>query len=608
MGEMTSFLNLLKSNGTSEDKYRAPTFGVDQLVSQWLRQQMAYRQQMIIDLITIGATVEEIRAPIYHITSEVFRKGISWKPAFAVKCEKCATEYMETTKQCKKCGASDALREPDEDQKVRLDEFLSDCNTFDQGLEELLKEFHTDINMVDDGFIYLVKEYVQGAEKEGKPVVNSRVMEIRRLHPALVEFDLDPVGLPKNNHFVCYIHREDQEPSRTPGLCAVCGGNLVPTMYTYWHRGSKRYLLDSEVIHASHFWPSETYGWAPIMTVFEKALTLIGMDRNLYRYFFERRMPASMLMVFTDDPESLRRERENIAASMRQDPNYIPMVAVSAKGNRGRVDLVHLFHTLQEMDYLPVRQEIRERIAAMWGVTPAWQGAPDAFGGLSSQTTQLTVMGRVVEEHQRIFHEKVFPQLLEAFGVTDWKLELPQPEEKAEATQVALATQRIGAANMLVQMGFDVRVKSEDVGIDDIAFTVSGKAKSMSSMYGAPQEAAPDQYGEEPPPEEGAGSAEAPAPGGMNLMQKSFGWMQQLYKMGHVAPIIKQVSPNGSMIWFVSGGTDWIARFSGGNLLGIEKATFTKLPKLTVRAEAPRKPSKRKDEYDAEEPTEPATP
>ena len=136
------------------------------------------------------------------------------------------------------------------------------------------------------------------------------------------------------------------------------------------------------------------------------------MDKNLYRYFFERKMPASMLMVTTDDAESLRKEREHITAQTRLDPNYIPMVAVSSRNQRGRVDLVRLFHTLQEMDYLAVKVEIRERVGAVWGVTPAWQGAPEAFGGLSTQTQQLVVMSRVVESDQRLFHEKVFPKIL----------------------------------------------------------------------------------------------------------------------------------------------------------------------------------------------------
>ena len=77
-------------------------------------------------------------------------------------------------------------------------------------------------------------------------------------------------------------------------------------------------------------------------------------------------MPASMVMVTTDDPESLKREREALAAKTRQDPNYIPMIAVSSRTNRGRVDMVRLFHTLQEMDYLPVRAEIRKSL--LYGV------------------------------------------------------------------------------------------------------------------------------------------------------------------------------------------------------------------------------------------------
>ena len=106
-----------------------------------------------------------------------------------------------------------------------------------------------------------------------------------------------------------------------------------------WRDGYIRqgYFTDGEIIHLSKFSPSETYGWSPILTVFEKALTLIGMDKNLYRYFFERKMPSSMLMVTTDDPESLRRERDHIAAQTRVDPNYIPMIAVSSRTNRGRV-------------------------------------------------------------------------------------------------------------------------------------------------------------------------------------------------------------------------------------------------------------------------------
>ena len=195
-----------------------------------------------------------------------------------------------------------------------------------------------------------------------------------------------------------------------------------------------------------------------------------------------------MVMVTTDDPESLKREREALAAKTRQDPNYIPMIAVSSRTNRGRVDMVRLFHTLQEMDYLPVKQEIRERIASMWGVSPTWQGTPEAFGGMSATTQNLTVMSRVVESDQRLFHEKVFPELLKAFGVTDYEIELPRPEEKADATIISHTQQKVAMASQLSQLGFTVELKEKnETDMLEIDFVISGEPVPTAKMQGEQQ-------------------------------------------------------------------------------------------------------------------------
>ena len=466
MSELHNQINQLELMKSTGDTSQSPMMGLDHVVNTWVRHQMAYRQQLVMDLQTIAMSLQEIRSPISHITGEVFRRGIIFKPV---------------------------VENPDWEQRKRVQAFLTDCNAFDQSLEEVLRQFHFDINCIDDGFIYIAKEYID----MGGEGIRSKVKEIRRLNPALVEYDLDMAGLPKNAHFICPIHRE--HVSDVPSTCKdeSCDRDRWPVMYKYYHRNQHIYLFDNEIIHLSKFSPSETYGWSPILTIFEKALSIVGMDKNIYRYFFERKMPASMLMVFTDDPESLRRERAHIAAQTRIDPNFVPMVAVSAKNNRGRVDMVRLFHTLQEMDYLPVRQEIRERIAAMWGVTPAWQGAPEAFGGLSTQTQQLVVMSRVVEGDQRLFHDKVFPQLLEAFGVTDWTMELPQPEEKAEATRISFAQQRIQVASQYAQLGFEVRLKDQDVPLEDAEFVISGEYIPMSKIQGEQMEAQTDMMGEQ---------------------------------------------------------------------------------------------------------------
>ena len=631
LNKQISLLDVMKSAG---DTGAAPTIGLDHVVNTWVRHQMAYRQQLVQDLQTIAMSVEEIRGPVSHITSEVFRRGLEIVPK---------------------------LENPDPEQRKRLTKWLKDCNVFDQSMEEVFRQFHFDINSLDDGFIYIAKEY----KDSGDGSVTARPIEIRRLNPALVEFDLDQAGLPKNSHFICPIHRE--VITDTAGTCTDdnCNVKLHPAMYKYYHRSQHMYFTDAEIIHLSKFSPSETYGWSPILTIFEKALTLVGMDKNLYRYFFERKMPASMLLVTTDDPESLRREREHIAAQTRLDPNYVPMVAVSARNQRGRVDMVRLFHSLQEMDYLPVREEVRERVAAMWGVTPAWQGAPEAFGGLSQQTQQLVVMSRVVESDQRMFHEKVFPQLLDAFGITDYEIQLPQPEEKAENTRLSFAAQKIQIANQFSQLGFSVKLKEQDVPIWDADFIVSGEAvptaqmqaeqlamgveaqKQQMQMQEQQMQEQQAMAGEQQEDAEMEGEAPAEEGGDIQAMMKSIppsqrkfkgrtggvtpdwsdkhpdeerdideyaearnknsltlskSWVESLADKGYASPIIKEVNPNMTQMWFSQSGIDYVAQLTPTGITTIEKATFADPTRLSRnKQEKPRATEPTEIQLDDEE-------
>ena len=507
----------------------------------WYNTEWARRQYLTGQVMEIAKNVQEVRSCIFHIINEVFRRGMVWKPAYASKCSLCGTEYPEDVEQCIHCFGEkkeegedklgslqgmgntpdgpnvtppqqqqmpmgkqvpqlpekpnvpdlplqtgndaeekrkDTLIKPDVREKNKMMAFLDNCNIWNQSLEEVLRSGWFDINATDDIFIYIEKEYILMEEKNH---VRSRPTGIRRLEPGLVEWDLDIDGLPKNNHFMCYVHREETI-SQKPGECSECGNDLIPVMYRYLYHGVYKYFFESEIIHESKFFHSETYGYSPILTIMSKVLTIRGMDMMLYRYFFERKMPSSLLLVSTDDSEGLKRERANINAEVRKDPAYVPIVAVSTKNGRGRVDMVRLFHTLQEMDYLPVREEIRQRISAMWGVTPVWESGNDSASGLSLQSQQLVVMSRVVESDQRLIQEKILPKILDAFGINGWILELQQPEEKAEVTRISFASQRISAANMLVSMGFTVDLSSSEVGLDDINFKISGSATSMQDQ------------------------------------------------------------------------------------------------------------------------------
>jgi len=471
---------------SEENTGRLATLGVDTLVNSWVRQQFAYREQLLEDLNIIAHTISEVASPLLHLRNEVFRKGLTWEPKFGKKCKDCGEEHENIVEECDKCHSKN-LRDPDKGQLDVFKTFVSDCNCFDEDMESVLKQMHLSVNSLDDAFLYIGKEYMQ---KKPSDPIRSKIIEIRMLRTSAVEFDLDPSGLPKNNNWICRFHREIPPVKKEPDVeefpkCSKCGRELAPVMYKYKHRGHILYLLDSEVCHIQKFWPDITYGFPPLLTIIEKALVILGMDRTIYKYFYEKKMPTSLLMVATDDTDSLRRARAEIIAQLKINPDYVPMVGYSAKTQRGRVDMVRLFHTLQEMDYLPVRQEIRERIAALWGLPPMWQAEMTGASGLSSQSQQMALFSRVVESDQRMFNEKVFPFLADAFGITDFELKLQQPEEKAEIARIQMSQQRISAASMLKQLGFKVEVKEGVESVDDIEFKVSGEMEEPQQGGGA---------------------------------------------------------------------------------------------------------------------------
>ena len=484
---------------------RLPAVGPDLAVAnEWIRSQIYNRLYMVQNLYTIALLNAEVRTAVTNIRNEVFRRGLRWVPKFEAKCPRCKRTFGEPTKICPKCQTPTVP--PDLEQKEEFIRFMKQVNEFGQNFEEVLRVMEDDVQIADDAFGFALREYILD---DSTNTLRSHAIAFYRLHPSLVNYDLTSEGEPLKAHWACPVHREMLVE---PGFCKEtdCRCPLKPVLFTYLFTGTRTVpLFEDEIVHFSKFSPSTTFGFSPLLTVFEKVLTLIGMDKYVYRYFYERKMPAAMLVTATDDPESIRREREYIMTRLQQDPDYLPWAAVSARTGRGRTELVRLFHTLQEMDYLPVRNEIRERVAAIYGVTPVWMGAPSTAGGLSGQSQELIVTSRVVEGDQRTFNEKVTPRILKMFGVTDWNLILVQPEEKAESTRLQFAQQRATTAKTLHDLGFTVEIQGAKQDLDDLHFVISGKAAPMQ------QPGAPGVPGAPPVP--GAGSSLGPepsAPGG----------------------------------------------------------------------------------------------
>lgn len=486
------------------------------------RRQWAAERRRLLDLYSIVMGNGDVRTALTHLRNEIFRRGLEWEPAFEYKCSLCSVTY--TAKEAKRLDyrcdghredesfgsydldrkgnqiqAGPPLHRPDISEIKRFEKFLDHANYFGQSLEAILREAEDDINIVDDAFIYLRKMYSLTEEQLNQSKVDpfsdeaaptQEVVQIFRLDPTLVEFDMDDRGIPGQAHHACVLHRDEvlDVPfdagwdMQWKGVCPKDGLRTYPIYFKYYEQssgttGNSRpqvlFLFEDEVIHWSRFSPSETYGYPPILSIYEKVLTLIGMDRYLYDYFYERKIPQGVVTVTTDDPSVFDSTKREVEAKMQADPHYIPWIAITSKTGHGKMEFVRFAYSLDELDYLPVRDEIRERIAGIYGVSQIWMQSTAGIGGLNSESQQLTVMSRVVEGAQRSYHTEVFPKLLRNLNIQDWNLIIKTPEETDALMDLQLMQTKASIAATMAGMGFGV-----DYDSDDNDFTYTGRVLS----------------------------------------------------------------------------------------------------------------------------------
>lgn len=340
----------------------------------------------------------------------------------------------------------------------------------------------TSFGVIGNGYAAFSVRSVDEYDFSG-PVYN---LEVEEDHSFVVEGPMAVHNCPFDRDLLLDVPFDEGWDVNWQGRCERCGMRTYPVYFKYSEQqagsfGARRpevlYLFEDEVIHWSFYSPTETYGFSPVLSFYEKALTLIGMDRYLYDYFYERRVPQGVVAVYTDDIDSMRREQANVEAKMQRDPHYVPWIAVSSKSNQGKIEYIRFGYSLDELDYLPVRDEIRERISAVYGVSNIWMSDSSGVGGLNQESQQLVVMSRAVEGAQRSYHTLVFPKLEKALRITDWHLRLNTPEESSELTEVQIRQAKATVATTMHEIGFGVEY---DPDTDE--FTFSGSIPSQSDQ------------------------------------------------------------------------------------------------------------------------------
>ena len=457
-----------------------------------------------------------LRTVITKLGQEVFRRGYYWEKKWRLKCNECEEEFQHEVDSCSTCGGE--VRKPDQDQALYPKWLLAQENSMEQTFMQVLSEIERDLNIVDDAFLLLIKEYYVD-DKTGE-VQFYRVKEIIRGDPIFMRIIADKRGVRGGRYKICRIHRDMVAyPGQEP-LCDTCGARLVDAHYVNMAgSGKNQYFMKGEVIHLSKHNPGKLYGRSPVNTLWRQAMTLTAMDNYIYTAYQKRRIPKGIISVTTDNLESMKSFWKGVDEKMERDPHYIPKVGIESASGRGGVNWVKFMDTLEEMQYIAVRDEIRNRIAAFYGVSSIFMIDNGKSGGLNNEGLQILVTNRAVEYGQKVYTDVLFPRMLRELDITDWKLTLYPNEEEDEITRLRRDEMEVNLAQRMQMLGYEPELLEE--GDRDVRFSYRKKPPQGQPPQGGkppPQGGMPPGGGGMPPPQGGM----PPGGGGMppQMMQQ----------------------------------------------------------------------------------------
>ena len=178
-----------------------------------------------------------------------------------------------------------------------------------------------------------------------------RIKEIYRGDPVTMFIYSDEDGVKGTKGFTCLNHRSilATEPYAT---CETCGSDMKPVHFVNRANGEDQYLL----------------------------------------------------AVQTRNMDSMRAFWRGVKEKMEADPHFIPVMGVEGEGGKGAVEWIKFMDSLKEMDYISVKDDLRDRISAFYGVSKVFMADSTASGGLNNEGMQILVTNRAVQMAQTVYN------------------------------------------------------------------------------------------------------------------------------------------------------------------------------------------------------------
>ena len=411
--------------------------------------------QSYASLRVVERGVSILRSCNLIIKKEVFRQGGDWQPNFVAKCNTCGTELQDTPEECPDCKG-DTFRTPNHIQKKQFEKFIKNANLNEQRLIDVLKELEEDLNIGDDAYLVIPKKVIATVNDE--PVLYP--VEIFRGEPDIFRKVTDERGIMGGKWWKCiscgHVEIEEDRDKAKELTCKECDASrLYEVHYVATNIKSQsptNYYIKGEVLHRSKFSPTLLYGYSPILTLYNEAMTIWSMDRTVRRRF-ERGRIEGIMAIPTRNEASLKIFREETNENLKSNPGFLPFLATDPDA-RHVPSFIHMLGTLGDNQFIELKNELRERISALYGVSLVFQADTSTSGGLNNEGLQITITGRSVEDAQETYNDGFLPFLMKQFAITDFTWLLNPSEEEDKVAEVDLQAKRIANANGMLKVGY----------------------------------------------------------------------------------------------------------------------------------------------------------
>ena len=398
-----------------------------------------------------------VRTCTTQLKQEVFRRGYTWEEKFLRKCTVCGKEHKTPVSKCSNCESVELIKADENQLKYAKNLLEGYVNKSEQMFIDVLKEMEDDLNIMDDAYLVMVKEYFMDNNGE---IRMHRIKQVYRGDPVTMHIYSNELGERGVDGYTCLKHRNILETSAS-AHCDMCQSELHPVHYINRVHGEEQYFVKGEVLHFSKYSPSRLYGMSPMLTLWNQVTTLTAMENYVNSSYTKARMPKGLLAVQTRNMDSMKSFWRSVKEKMETDPHFIPVMGIESENGKGSVEWITFMDSLKEMDYISVKEDLRDRISAFYGVSKIFMSDNSASGGLNNEGMQILVTNRAVEMAQTVWNNYVFPFITKEFGITDWELKLPPSEEEDEIAKLRKREIEVNVAASIKNLGFEVNMDDE---------------------------------------------------------------------------------------------------------------------------------------------------